>query len=131
MDLVEVEDHYVLRADLPGLNEDDISIEFDDRVLTISGERKTEHEEKSEGYYRMERASGAFSRSLTLPEGIEPEAIEAKFDRGVLEVRVPKPEQPQPRRVQIRVGEQPKTIESQAIDTEQTADDGRREHMHA
>jgi HSP20 family protein len=110
MDLVETEDHFVLRADLPGLSEDDVKIEFEDGTLTVSGERKAEHESKSEGYYRVERASGAFSRSLTLPQGIDPEAVTASFDRGVLEVRIPKPEERKPRRIEIGTGGQ-KTIE--------------------
>ena len=92
MDLVEDGDEFVLRADLPGLSEDDVNIELEDNVLTISGERKSEHEERSEGYYRLERASGSFSRSLTLPEGVDPEKVQARFDRGVLEVKIPKPE---------------------------------------
>ena len=104
MDLVETEDHFVLRADLPGLTENDINIEFENNVLTVSGERKAEHEEKKEGYYRVERASGTFARSLTLPEGIDPESIAASFDKGVLEVRVPKPEERKPRKVAISVG---------------------------
>jgi HSP20 family protein len=70
----------------------------------ISGERKAEHQERQEGYYRLERASGAFSRSLTLPEGVDPEAVQASFDRGVLEVRIPKPEQRKPRKVTISAG---------------------------
>jgi HSP20 family protein len=112
MDLVETEDDFVLRADLPGLSEKDVNIELEDNVLTVSGERKSEHEERKEGYYRVERASGAFSRSLTLPEGVDPEAVRASFDRGVLEVRVPKPEERKPRKVAITVGgEAPKTIE--------------------
>jgi HSP20 family protein len=104
MDLVESGDHFVLRADLPGLSEDDVNIELEDNVLTLSGERKSEHEERNEGYYRLERASGAFQRSLTLPEGIDPEGIQASFDRGVLEVRIPKPEQRKPRKVTISAG---------------------------
>ena len=104
MDLVETEDAFVLRADLPGLSEQDVNIELEDNVLTVSGERKAEHEERKEGYYRVERASGSFSRSLTLPEGVDPEAVSANFERGVLEVRVPKPEQRKPRRVAISVG---------------------------
>src|SRR3954462_6215358 len=91
MDLVETGDHFVLRADLPGLSEEDVNIEVEDRVLTISGERKAEHEVNKDGYHRVERAFGAFSRSLTLPEGIDAEAVQASFDRGVLEVRIPKP----------------------------------------
>ena len=115
MDLVETEDHYVLRADLPGLSENDVNIELEDNVLTISGERKGEHEERKEGYYRVERASGSFSRSLTLPEGVDPEAIKASFDKGVLEVQIPKPEERKPRKVAISLGEgQQKTIEGSA-----------------
>ena len=111
-DVVEDGDAYVLRADLPGLSEDDVSIEVEDRVLTISGERKSEREERKGGYYRVERASGAFSRSLTLPEGVDAEAVSASFDRGVLEIRIPKPEQRKPKKVAIQVGDAPKTIES-------------------
>jgi HSP20 family protein len=104
MDLVESGDEFVLRADLPGLSEDDVNIELEDNVLTISGERKSEHEERKEGYYRLERASGSFSRSLTLPEGVDPEKVRASFDRGVLEVRIPKPEERKPRKVTISAG---------------------------
>ncbi len=103
MDLVEVDGEYVLRADLPGLTDKDVSIELDDNVLTVSGERKSAHEERTEGYYRVERASGSFSRSLTLPEGVDAERITANFDRGVLEVRIPKPEARKPRKVEIAV----------------------------
>jgi HSP20 family protein len=111
MDLVETEDHFVLRADLPGLKQDDVKIEFEDGTLTVSGERKAEHESKNEGYYRVERAFGSFSRSLTLPQGIDPEAVTANFDNGVLEVRIPKPEARKPRRIEIG-GSAPKTIEA-------------------
>jgi HSP20 family protein len=111
MDLVETDDDFVLRADLPGLSESDVNIELEGNVLTISGERKAEHEERKEGYYRVERASGQFARSLTLPEGVNPEGVRANFDRGVLEVRIPKPEARKPRKVEISVGGGAKTIE--------------------
>ena len=101
MDLVESGDHFVLRADLPGLSEEDVKIELEDTTLTISGERPAEHESKDEGYYRLERAFGAFSRTLQLPKGIDAEAVSARFVRGVLEVRIPKPEQRKPRRIEI------------------------------
>jgi HSP20 family protein len=94
----------VLRADLPGLSEKDVNIELEDNVLTISGQRKAEHEDRKEGYYRVERSSGSFSRSLTLPEGVDPEKVTARFDKGVLEVRIPKPEQRKPRKVTISAG---------------------------
>jgi HSP20 family protein len=106
MDLVETEQDFVLRADLPGLKEEDIKIELQENVLTISGERKSEHEQRGEGFYRLERASGAFSRSLTLPEGVEADEVKANFDAGVLEVRIPKPRHRQPQTIRIGVGDQ-------------------------
>jgi HSP20 family protein len=116
MDLVETADHYVLRADLPGLSDDDVSLQLEDNVLTISGERNAQHEQNEEGYYRIERAFGSFARSLTLPDGVNPDGVQAHFDRGVLEIRIPKPEQKKPRQVQITLGTRPtddtKTIES-------------------
>jgi HSP20 family protein len=113
MDLVETEDHFVLKADLPGVSESDVNIVFENNVLTLSGERMAEHEAKKDGYYRLERTSGSFSRSLTLPDGIDAGAVTAKFDNGVLEVRIPKPAEAKPRRIQIDVGgAEPKTIDS-------------------
>src|SRR6201987_2410284 len=103
MDLVEDGGEFVLRADLPGVSEDGVKIELEDNVLTVSGERRSEHEERKDGYYRVERASGSFSRSLTLPEGVDPESIRAEFKDGVLEVRIPKPEERKRRRVEIGV----------------------------
>jgi len=111
MDLVETDEHFVLKADLPGLTEADVNVEVEDNVLTISGERQAEHEDKREGYVRVERAFGTFRRSLTLPEGINPEAVQASFENGVLEVRIPKPEERKPRKVAIQVGERPAAIE--------------------
>jgi HSP20 family protein len=104
MDLLETEDHLVLRGDLPGMTEDDVDIEIKDNVLTVSGERKAEHEDKGEGYHRVERSFGSFSRSLTLPAGVDAGHVEASFDNGVLEVRIPKPAEAKPTRVQIGRG---------------------------
>jgi HSP20 family protein len=104
MDLVERDDEFVLRADLPGLSEKDVTIELEDSVLTVSGERKVEHEDRKEGYYRVERSSGSFVRRLTLPEGTDPDAIRASVDKGVLEVHIPKPEERKPHKVAISVG---------------------------
>ena len=79
MDLVEREDHFVLRADLPGVREEDVKIELEDTVLTVSGERRAEREEHREGYHRIERATGAFRRSLTLPEGVDAESHQGEL----------------------------------------------------
>jgi HSP20 family protein len=112
MDLAETDEHLVLRADLPGLREDDVNIEIKDRVLRISGERRSEHEDKGEGFHRVERAYGGFSRSLNLPDGIDADDVSASFDRGVLEVKIPKPAERKPHRVQIGRG----TVEGQGTE---------------
>jgi HSP20 family protein len=101
MDLVEagkvrLEDEMVL-----GLGEGDVNIEVQDGTLTISGERKAEHEQREKGWYRIERAFGSFNRSLTLPDGVDPDGIAASFSDGVLELRIPKPEERKPRRISI------------------------------
>jgi HSP20 family protein len=114
MDLVEADDHFLLKADLPGLGEEDVAIEVQDNVLTLSGERKAEHERKERGWYRLERSFGRFSRSLTLPEGVNPDGIAASFDKGVLEIRIPKPEERKPRRIEIGANGTPKTLEGTA-----------------
>ena len=119
MDLLETDSHFVLRADLPGMSEEDVNIEVEERVLTVSGERKAEHKESKDSFQRIERAFGSFSRSLTLPDGVDAEAVSASFDRGVLEVQIPKPEQRKPRKVEISVGASQPTIEA----TETPADE--------
>jgi HSP20 family protein len=115
MDLVEADDHFVLKADLPGLAEDDVTIEVQDGSLTISGERKSEDQKREKGWYRLERSFGRFSRSLTLPEGVDAERIEASFDKGVLEIRIPKPEERKPRRIAIGANGH-KTLEGTATE---------------
>jgi HSP20 family protein len=116
VDLLEREDSLVLKADLPGLTEGDVQIEVRGDVLTIAGERKAEHEEKQNGYYRVERSFGRFSRSLQLPDGVDADRIAAAFENGVLEVTIPKPEQRQPRRVEIG-GNGSRTVEGTATES--------------
>jgi HSP20 family protein len=116
MDLVETDDNFVLRADLPGLSEDDVKIEVEDNVLTVSGERNPAHEENKNGYFRVERSYGSFSRTLTLPEGVDANRIEASFDKGVLEVKIPKPEQRKSRKVAVAVGGGAPAIEADGPD---------------
>jgi HSP20 family protein len=117
VDLVEAEDHFVLKADLPGLSEDDVSIEVQDGALTISGERSADHQSNERGWYRIERSFGSFSRSLTLPDGVDPDAISARFERGVLEVSIPKPEERKPRRVEIRANGGAPALEGSATES--------------
>lgn len=101
LDVWESDGEIVLAVDLPGIREEDVSLEVDDGVLTISGERSRTIDEKSDRYYRFERRFGQFSRSVTLPQGIDASAVKAEFNAGVLEVRVPKPEERRPTRIQI------------------------------
>src|SRR4029077_17541579 len=110
-DLVEAGDRAVLTSALPGVAQDDIKIELNDNVLTVAGERRSEHTTEGDGYRRLERSSGRFSRSLTLPEGIDPDSISGADDNGVRRVEIPKPTQRVPHRVEVTVGA-PQTIEA-------------------
>src|SRR3954447_24045749 len=101
MDLVEHDDHFLLRADLPGLGQDDVSIELNQRSLAVSGARQGEHDQRERGFYRLERQFGRFSRTLTLPEGIDGDQIKAAFTNGGVEVGIPKPGDRKPRRIPI------------------------------
>ena len=101
VDVTESEDSLLLSFDLPGLKEDEIQVELDDNVLTVSGERRRQHEVKQDDYFRYERRFGSFSRSVALPAGVKDDAIQASYENGVLEIRVPKPEQYKPKRIQV------------------------------
>lgn len=100
----------VVRADLPGLSKDDITVDLEDDRLTIRGERRDEREIDEEGYYQSERSYGSFYRSIPLPEGVDGEKAKADFNNGVLEITMPKPEQKQRgRRIEIGSGGSAKT----------------------
>ena len=101
VDVWETEKELVLSFDLPGIAEDEIAVELEDNVLTVSGRRERTSEHSSDRFYRFERRFGTFSRSVTLPAGVNEKDIEADYTNGVLEIRVPKPEQQKPRRIQI------------------------------
>ena len=101
VDVLEEKDHYVFRADVPGVELDQIEVVFEDSMLTISGERKDKEESEKDGYRRIERSYGSFRRSFRLPDTIDADNISAKSDKGVLEVRVPKQEKAQ-RKIEIK-----------------------------
>ena len=94
----------VVRADLPGLNKDNVRVDVEDDVLTISGERREENEENREGFFRSERSYGQFYRSIPLPENVDPSSIKASFNDGVLEVTIPAPREAQRRSTRIDIG---------------------------
>jgi HSP20 family protein len=102
IDVVTDDGDLVVRAELPGVKQEDVDITLQDNVLTISGERKAEQEEERGGYYVRERRYGSFSRSLSVPEGVDESKIHARYDNGVLEVTVEGAAQAQePKRIQI------------------------------
>ncbi len=116
VDVWETENEVVYAFDLPGISEDNISVEFEDGALTVTGERERTQETDDERYYRFERRYGTFIRTIALPQGVGEDAINADYRNGVLEVRVRKPEQPKPRRIQIGKGAQA-TIEGESKKT--------------
>jgi len=89
VDMFERKGQLVIRADLPGLAKEDVKIEITDSDITIEGQRKSEKEEKKEGYYRSERSYGSFRRTLPLPEGVKTDRAKASFKDGLLEIEMP------------------------------------------
>jgi HSP20 family protein len=104
VDIFDAPDAIVLKAELPGINPDDIDIEVDDNVLSITGERRFEEHVEEGRYHRVERAYGRFQRSITLPPNVRADQITAGVENGVLEVRVPKAEEAKPRKIAVKPG---------------------------
>lgn len=101
VDIVEEKDHFLLRADVPGVDRSDIDVSMEDGVLTIAGERHIEKQEEATGVRRFERVSGRFHRRFTLPETADAEGIAARSANGILEVSIPKQPVVQPRRIAV------------------------------
>ena len=101
VDVFDTTDAVVLKAELAGMDPDDIEIEVDDNVLTIKGERRFTEKVEEDRYYRIERRFGSFQRSLALPQGVKADDIQASYEDGILEVRVPKAEEEQPRKITV------------------------------
>jgi HSP20 family protein len=104
LDVWETEEELVYAVDLPGIPEDDISVELDEGALTISAERERTQEETQDRFYRYERRYGTFSRTVAVPQGVTEGDVSAQYKDGVLEVHVKKPEQPKPKRIQVGSG---------------------------
>jgi len=117
VDVWETKEELVLSFDLPGISEDKLAVELDDNVLTVRGERERAEEQSDDRFYRFERRFGTFTRSVTLPAGVSEDSIKADYRDGVLEVRVAKPEDPKPKRIQIGSSEQA-TIEGTTSDSQ-------------
>ena len=113
IEVLKNKEEMTVRADLPGMKHEDIDVEIADGALILSGERKEESEEKKEDFYRTERSYGSFYRSIPVPETVKPENATAKFDNGVLEVKIALPAaEPSLRKIEIQTGEpeSPKAI---------------------
>ena len=114
IDVFEKDGRLVTKIDLPGLKKEDVKVEVTDGHLTISGERKTEAEEKKENFYRCEREYGSFYRAVPLPDGVKLENVKATFAEGVLEVSVPLPAKPEAKVRKIEIQEAPKVVKTAA-----------------
>lgn len=103
MDIEEDNDNVMVRAEIPGMNKEDIKVSVRNNVLTISGERKQEKEMKTKTYHRVERSYGKFSRTITLPSEVETDKIKASYKDGVLMVTLPKPESKKPKQIDVEI----------------------------
>jgi HSP20 family protein len=103
IDIAVKKDNVVVRADLPGLSRDDVSVTLQDNYLTIRGEKKQETEQKETNYFVSERVYGAFARTIELPVVVDASKIEARFKDGVLQVTLPKAEEAKPKQIEVKV----------------------------
>ncbi len=101
MDILEAKESYIIRAELPGMKKEDISVELKDGILTLAGERKAEQLAEGVSYRAVERVNGKFLRSVILPKTVNQEGIRASYTDGVLEIQVPKAEQAKPRQITV------------------------------
>jgi HSP20 family protein len=101
LDVWETPSEVVYAFDLPGIPEEAVTIEVKDDTLTVSAEREKTQETDENGFYRFERRYGTFARAVGLPQGVDQEQINARYENGVLEIRVPKPEEQKPRRIEL------------------------------
>ncbi|MGA0601361.1 Hsp20/alpha crystallin family protein [Caulobacter sp. KR2-114] len=104
MDLAETKDGLELTVELPGLEEKDVNVSVADGVLTVSGEKNVESEQKDKNYHFVERGYGSFSRSIAVPEGVQPDQIKASLAKGVLKVTIPTPAKTEPKKIAVQAG---------------------------
>jgi HSP20 family protein len=104
VDISEDEKEYLIKAELPEVKKEDVKLSLQDNVLSISGERKSEKEEKGKKYHRIERSYGSFMRSFTLPENADGSNVSAEYKDGVLKVHVPKSEKAKPKSIDVKIG---------------------------
>jgi HSP20 family protein len=111
VDVYEDEHTVTLKVEVPGIEEKDIDVRIENNTLTVHGERKFEKEEKEENYRRVERQYGSFTRTFTLPTTVDPEKVQADYDKGVLKIQLAKKAEAKPKQIKVNVGSQ-KTLEA-------------------
>src|SRR5271155_2219797 len=113
VDVYEDDHQVTLKIEVPGIDEKDIDVRVENNTLTVHGERKFEKEEKEENFRRVERQYGSFTRSFTLPTTVDPEQVQANYDKGVLKVTLAKKAEAKPKQIKVNVGGE-KTFEAKA-----------------
>ncbi|NVM57980.1 MAG: Hsp20/alpha crystallin family protein [Desulfobacterales bacterium] len=103
VDIYETAEAVVLKADLPGLKKEDLTVEVKENIITLRGERKFEKEIKRDNYHRVERAYGRFQRAFSLPSTVRADKVKARFKEGVLEITIPKVEEEKPKQITVNV----------------------------
>lgn len=123
IEVYEKEDKFVIKAELPGMKEEDIDVSVEGETLTITGERKAESEVKEENYYLCERSYGSFSRAIALPSGVDAKKIGASYEDGVLEVTLPKTAEVKPKKIAVAAKKKEKADTSK---TKEKADNSKK-----
>ena len=106
LDVTQKGDKTVIRASMPGVSPEDIQVAIEDNVLTIRGQTAKEHQEEDETYLMRERRTGSFHRALRLPDSVDPDGVDPRYEHGILTITVPKAEAKRARKLQVQVGSQ-------------------------
>src|SRR5438477_13020611 len=114
VDIYEDEHNITLKIEVPGIDEKDIDVRIENNMLTVHGERKFEKEEKEENFRRIERQYGAFTRSFTLPSTVNPEQVQAHYDKGILKIQLAKKAEAKPKQIKVNVGSE-KALEGKEV----------------
>jgi len=117
IEVVEKEDRFLVKVELPGVNEEDINISIAGNILTIEGEKETESEVEKKGYYYTESSYGSFSRSMTIPSTVDAAKIEANCDKGVLEISLPKTPEVKPQKIKVAAKKKEEAANKKKVDT--------------
>ena len=111
VDIYEDEHNLVLKLEIPGINEEDLDVQWENNTLTVKGERKFEKEEKEENFHRIERRYGSFLRTFRLPNTVDGDKCEAHYDKGILKVALPKRAEAKPKQIKVGVSSGEKTLQ--------------------